>query len=159
MIKIIAVGSVKNNHLKELINEYLCRILPYSKIEIIFLKDHNDPKNDSQGELERILMDEGNEIKNKINPKTDFIFSMCIEGELFDSVMFSQKIEEINIGGHKNIVFIIGGSHGLSKTIKEIAHVKLSFSPMTFPHNFFLVMLLEQIYRAITITKNIKYHK
>ncbi len=144
MIKIICVGKIKEQYLKDAIWEYKKRISKYHKLEIIELPDNS-------------IEEEGNAILKVINDK-DYVITLEIEGQMIDSIEFSNRIEKIFIE-HSNITFIIGGSDGLSDKIKAISNFKLSFSKMTFPHQLFRVILLEQIYRAFKIMKNETYHK
>lgn len=144
MIKIICVGKIKEQYLKDAILEYKKRISKYHKLEIIELPDNS-------------IEEEGNAILKVINDK-DYVITLEIEGQMIDSIEFSNRIEKIFIE-HSNITFIIGGSDGLSDKIKAISNFKLSFSKMTFPHQLFRVILLEQIYRAFKIMKNETYHK
>ena len=94
----------------------------------------------------------------KIKDKA-YVISLCIEGKNIDSEDLAQKIEAIALEGYSDIVFIIGGSYGLSDEIKARSNFKLSFSKMTFPHQLMRVILLEQIYRAYKINRNEPYHK
>ena len=144
MIKIICVGKIKEQYLKDAILEYKKRISKYHKLEIIELPDNS-------------IEEEGNAILKVINDK-DYVITLEIEGQMIDSIEFSNRMEKIFIE-HSNITFIIGGSDGLSDEIKAISNFKLSFSKMTFPHQLFRVILLEQIYRAFKIMKNETYHK
>lgn len=144
MIKIICVGKIKEQYLKDAIFEYKKRISKYHKIEIIELQDTT-------------IEEEGSSILKVINDK-DYIITLEIDGKMIDSVMFSKKIEMLFIE-NPNITFIIGGSDGLSDKVKNKSNLKLSFSKMTFPHQLFRVILLEQIYRAFKIMKNETYHK
>ena len=144
MIKIICVGKIKEQYLKDAIFEYKKRISKYHKIEITELQDTT-------------IEEEGSSILKVINDK-DYIITLEIDGKMIDSVMFSKKIEMLFIK-NPNITFIIGGSDGLSDKVKNKSNLKLSFSKMTFPHQLFRVILLEQIYRAFKIMKNETYHK
>ena len=151
MIKIITVGTIKEKYLKDAIEEYSKRIKKYTNLEIIELTD--------EGLIEetKAIHLEGEKIKKYINSK-DYIITMEIDGKEMTSVEFSNKINNILIE-NSNIIFIIGGSYGLSEEIKQQAKLHLSFSKMTFPHQLFRVMLLEQIYRAYKIMNNESYHK
>ena len=148
MIKIIAVGKIKENYLKDAIKDYEKRINKYNKIEIIEIKDEN---------TKQALKDEANNIKKHLKPN-DYIITLEIEGTQMPSKSFASYIDKILIT-NPNITFIIGSSHGLDNSIKEISNYKLSFSKMTFPHQLFRVILLEQIYRAFKILNNETYHK
>ena len=148
MIKIITVGKIKEKYFIDAIEEYKKRITKYSKLEIIELSDLNFDK-------EKTLYEEGKNILSKINEK-DFVITMEIEGKKLDSIELSSFIDK-NIS--RNITFIIGGSYGLSKEVKERSDYKLSFSDLTFPHQLFRIILLEQIYRSFRIINNESYHK
>lgn len=151
MIKIVCVGKLKEKYLRDASLEYLKRIQKYTKLEIIELEDEgiSDKAVALRREKEKIL-------KN-INSK-DFIITLEIEGKQFTSVEFSKKIESLQVN-YPNICFIIGGSYGIDDEIKNLSQLKLSFSSMTFPHQLFRIMLLEQIYRAYKIKTGESYHK
>ena len=151
MIKIITVGQLKEKYLKEAVEEYKKRLSKYTNLEIIEIKDEGLVEESKAIELE------GEKI-NKYLDNKDYIITLEIEGKQMSSVEFSEKLERIQIE-NSNIVFIIGGSYGLSKSIKDKSNLKLSFSKMTFPHQLFRVILLEQIYRSFKIMNNEKYHK
>ncbi len=151
MIKIICVGKIKEKFYKEAINEYLKRLSKYSKIEIIEVEDI------SSNNINLILEKEMENIKKYINEK-DYVVTLEIEGKELSSLELSKKLEEVLII-NSNITFIIGGSYGLDKLIKERSNYQLSFSKLTFPHQLFRVILLEQLYRSFKISKNESYHK
>ena len=157
-ITVIALGKLKEKYLTDAINEYSKRISAYGKLQIIELNPVRLSDNPSQTEIEVALSKEAEEIKKKI-PNNSYVFSLCIEGKEKSSESFAKAINDAAINGKSNIVFIIGSSFGLSPEIKTLSDFKLSFSPMTFPHQLMRVMLLEQIYRAFQINNNGKYHK
>ena len=144
MIKIICIGKLKEQYLKEGINDYYNRINKYHKIEIIELPDSNIDK-----EKELIL-------KN-INTK-DYIITLDIEGINLSSKELADKLDKTFIT-NSNITFIIGGSDGLHQDIKNLSNYSLSFSKLTFPHGLFRLILLEQIYRSFKILNHESYHK
>lgn len=148
MIKIICVGKIKEDYLKKGIEEYKKRITKYSKIEIIELDDESNGN---------ILEKERDKILKYINEK-DYIITLEINGNTIDSVELSKKLENIYLN-YSNITFIIGGSYGLHDDIKNKSNYVLSFSKLTFPHQLFRMMLLEQIYRSFKISHNETYHK
>lgn len=148
MIKIICVGKIKERYLKEAIEEYKKRLSKYTKLEIIELEDES--KNN-------ILELEKEKIMKYINSK-DYIITLEIDGKQLTSVELANKISNTFII-NPNITFIIGGSYGLHDEIKKLSNMALSFSKLTFPHQLFRVMLLEQIYRAFKINNNETYHK
>ena len=151
MIKIITVGSIKEKYLKDAIDEYLKRLRKYTNIEIIELKDEGLVAEQKAIQLE------GEKIQKNISPK-DYVITLEIEGKEYSSEEFAEKLNQIQIE-NSNIVFVIGGSYGISNEIKAKAKMHLSFSKMTFPHQLFRVFLLEQIYRAYKILNNESYHK
>lgn len=151
MIKIITIGFIKEQYLKDAITEYKKRISKYTNLEIIELKDEDF------GENEKTLKVEEEKILKQISDR-DYIITLEIEGKELTSIEFAKKIESIQLE-NSNITFIIGGSYGLSENIKNKANYHLSFSKMTFPHQLFRVLLLEQIYRAYKINNNESYHK
>ena len=150
MIKIICVGKIKEKYFCDAIEEYKKRISKYTKIDIIELPDYNyDDK--------KTIKEESNEIMKNIN-KNDYNILMDIKGNMQDSISFAKKISDTLIY-NSNITFIIGGSLGVSDELREICDYKLSFSLLTFPHQLFRVILLEQIYRSFKINNNEEYHK
>ena len=150
MIKIITVGKIKEKYLVDAIDEYKKRISKYTKLDIIEVHDYDY-------DINKTLEKESEEILKNINSK-DYIITLDIEGNNLSSVEFASKIDDI-FNQYSNITFIIGGSYGLHKKIKELSNYSLSFSKMTFPHQLFRVMLLEQIYRTFKINNNETYHK
>ena len=157
MIRIISVGRIKEKYLKDGIDEYIKRLSKFTKLEMIELKDIPVPDKASLSEENEIKKEEGKEILSRI--KDDYVIALDLKGEMLDSVSFSKKIEEINTSGKSKITFVIGGSLGLSKEVIDRSNHQLSFSPMTFPHQLFKLILLEQIYRAYKILNNETYHK
>lgn len=144
MIKIICVGKIKEKYLSAAIDEYLKRLSKYHKVNIIEVID-STPQNEAK------------EILKKLTPK-DYIVTLEIEGHQLTSIELSQFIDKTFIN-HPNITFIIGGSDGLEKEIKSISNYSISFSKLTFPHQLFRVILLEQLYRSFKILNNETYHK
>lgn len=154
-IKIIALGKIKENFLREGIHEFLKRLTPYTSLDIIELqpieiKDENL--------TDKVLEQEGEKILSLIKP-TDFVITMEIKGKHLSSEEFAQKISDITNDGVSEIVFVIGSSCGLSPIVSERANFKLSLSKMTFLHQFTRLILVEQIYRAFKILNNETYHK
>ena len=150
MIRIICVGKIKENYFKEAILEYKKRLSKYTKIEIIEINDYDlDIKSTIRKEGELIL---------KSMRDSDYNIVMDINGKEYDSVSLSKKIDEVFLS-KSTITFIIGGSYGIDELVKEKCDLKLSFSKLTFPHQLFRVILLEQIYRSFKILNNEEYHK
>ncbi|MGV3026706.1 23S rRNA (pseudouridine(1915)-N(3))-methyltransferase RlmH [Clostridium thermobutyricum] len=157
-ITLITVGKLKEKYLKQAIDEYSKRLSRYCKLEIIELNDEKTPDNASEKEEQLIKEKEGRQILSKIKENA-FVIAMDLGGKNLTSEEFSKFIEQNGVMGNSNIVFLIGGSLGLSDEVKKRANYKLCFSKMTFPHQLFRVMLLEQIYRGFRIMKNEPYHK
>lgn len=155
-IDIIAVGKLTEKFFKEGVDEYLKRISRFAAISLIELKDEKNPKNDQ--DIEKIKNIEGERIISKIS-KGSYVIALCIEGRSFDSVEFSKRLEDLKLGGISHVTFIIGGSMGLSEDLIKLANLKLSFSKFTFPHQLMRLILVEQIYRALTIENGLPYHK
>lgn len=151
MIKIICVGKVKEKIFKEAIEEYQKRLTKYTKINIIEVEDININN-------EELIKQKEKELILKHIDKKDYVITLEIEGKQLSSTELSKKIEELETF-NSNITFIIGGSYGLDDEIKNLSNFKLSFSKLTFPHQLFRVILLEQIYRAYKIKNNESYHK
>ena len=151
MIKIICIGKIKEDFYKKAIEEYVKRIGKYTKLEIVELKDYDKIN------INDILKKEGASILKNIKD-CDYVITMEIEGVKLDSIGLSEKINGI-YNTNFNIVFVIGGSYGISDLVKQRANYHLSFSSLTFPHQLFRVILLEQIYRSFKIINNETYHK
>ena len=144
MIKILCVGKIKEQYLTELISDYQKRINKYHKLDIIEIKDEGMEKEESS-------------LLKLIKP-TDYVISLCIEGNTYSSLEFASLLDN-TFQTNSNIIFVIGGSDGLGEKIKNRSNLKLSFSKLTFPHGLFRGILLEQIYRAFKINNNETYHK
>lgn len=157
-ISVIAVGSLKEKFLKDGCNEYLKRLGSFAKINIVEINEERCSQNPSDNEIAQVLDKEGKRILAKI-PKGAYVVPMCIEGQQLSSEDFSKKIENIALNGNGEIAFIIGGSFGLSDEVKSVGDFKMSFGKLTLPHQLMRVVLLEQIYRAFSISNNSKYHK
>lgn len=151
MIKIICVGKIKENYFKDAINEYVKRLSKYTKVNIIEVEDIAGDTIELSMEREAFL------IEKHLSDK-DYIISLAIEGEQYSSVQFASKLNTVQIQ-KPNIAFIIGGSYGIDSRIKNKSNLLLSFSKMTFPHQLFRIVLLEQIYRSYRILNNEAYHK
>ncbi len=157
-ITILCVGKVKEKFYVQAIEEYSKRLSRYCKLEIIEVQDEKTPDNASENLNLQIKQKEGERILAAIKDDA-YVCALAIEGKMLDSVELSQKIDRLGIEGKSNIVFVIGGSLGLSKEVLDRADYYLSFSKMTFPHQLMRVILLEQIYRSYRIIKGEPYHK
>ena len=151
MIKIICVGKLKEKYWSDACSEYLKRLQKYTNIEVIEIQD------EKIDEEKQALLKEKERIEKYLNPK-DYLITLEIEGKELSSVELSEKLNQILIQ-NSNITFLIGGSYGIHPEIKAKSNFKLSFSKMTFPHQLFRVLLLEQLFRSYKILNNEKYHK
>ena len=145
MIKILCVGKIKENYLKEMIMDYEKRISKYHKIEIIEVKDEDN----LEKEKEHLLP--------FISPR-DYVITLEILGSVMSSEDLAKKIDELFLN-YSTITFVIGSSLGLHDDIKKRANLAISFSRFTFPHGLFRGILLEQIYRSFKILNHESYHK
>lgn len=156
-INIISVGKIKESYFLEAMAEYEKRISRFCRINSIVLPDKKIPDSPSEGEIKKVLKEEGEEILKKI-AKNDYVVAMCVEGKELSSEDLAQKLSSIQLEA-PDITFVIGGSLGLSDEVKSRADFKLSLGKMTLPHRIARLVLEEQIYRAFKINANEKYHK
>lgn len=157
-IQLITVGKIKESFYREGIAEYRKRLSKYCQLKETEVADEKCPEVLSQLEELQVKEKEGQRILSKIKA-TDYVIALAIEGKQMTSEKLSDHINQLGISGRSDICFIIGGSLGLSEAVLNRADLKLSFSPMTFPHQLMKVILLEQIYRAYRIMKGEPYHK
>ena len=157
-IKVVTVGKLKEKYLKDGIAEYVKRISRFAKLEMIELADEKTPDRASELENQKILEIEGQRILSKVGDR-DFVIVLAIEGKTFSSEEFSKQLEEASIKGFSTLTFIIGGSLGLSSSVKNRANLSVSFGRLTLPHQLMRLVLVEQIYRAFTIQQGSPYHK
>ena len=156
-ISIICAGKIKEKYFTSAIDEYKNRLGRFAKLDIIEIPDEKIPDNASEKEEELIKQKEGKAMLSKIKSGA-YVVAKCIEGKELSSEEIAHKISEISMHS-SHIVFIIGGSLGLSDEVKSRADLKLSFGPITLPHQLMRVVMLEQIYRAFKINNNESYHK
>ncbi len=156
-IKIISVGTLKENYLREAICEYKKRIMQFSDVEEINIKEEKINDENNRAEIISALEKEAEKII-KAAPRDSVRIALCVEGRELSSEDFATLISSA-IDKSGKISFIIGSSHGLSESVKRDADFKLSFSKMTFPHQLMRVILTEAVYRAFTIINGKKYHK
>lgn len=157
-IKIITVGKLKEKYLKMGIAEYAKRLGTYCKMELIEVPDEKAPEKLSEAEMIQVKEKEGERILAKISDQA-YVFALAIEGDQRTSEKFSKEIEQLGIQGKSNLVFVIGGSLGLSDAVMKRSNTKISFGKMTLPHQLMRLVLIEQIYRSFRIMKNEPYHK
>ena len=157
-IHLICVGKLKEKFYREAVEEYTKRLSAYCKLNLLELPEARLPQNPSQGEINAALEKEAETIRAKI-PASASIVAMCVEVKEKSSEELADLMRGWEQNSAKHLVFLIGGSYGLHPSIKAQAWVKLSMSPMTFPHHLARVMVLEQIYRAFKINEGSSYHK
>lgn len=157
-ITILCVGKIKEKFYQQAIDEYTKRLSRYCKLQIIEVPDEKTPDRASEKEELQIKRVEGERILKHIQDQA-YVIGLAIEGKQFDSVKFSNKIQALGVSGKSQLIFIIGGSLGLDENVLKRCNEKISFSPMTFPHQLMRVILLEQIYRGYRIMHNEPYHK
>jgi len=157
-ITILCVGKIKEKFYRDAIAEYEKRLSRYCKLEIIEVADEKTPDNASES-VERQIKEKEAERMEKYLKEGAYVCALAIDGKQLDSVELSEKIECLGTGGTSHIIFMIGGSLGMSDELLRKADMKLSFSKMTFPHQLMRVILLEQIYRAYRIMNHEPYHK
>lgn len=157
-ITVICVGKIKEKFYREALSEYEKRLSRYCKTEIIEVPDEKTPDGASEALEEQIKEKEGQRILEKIR-EDSFVCTLEIEGKQMSSEKLASWMEKLTVGGTSHITFIIGGSLGLSDSVKKRSNQALSFSQMTFPHQLMRVILLEQIYRGFRIIHGEPYHK
>ena len=157
-ITIIAVGKLKEKYWRDACAEYMKRLQVYCRTEILEIKESPLPANPSASDEEAVKTAEGRDILSHIKP-SDYVVTLEIKGKTLSSTALSEKLGSLLMSGKSRIVFVIGGSLGLSAEASARADLKLSFSAMTFPHQMMRVILLEQIYRGFKILRGEAYHK
>jgi 23S rRNA (pseudouridine1915-N3)-methyltransferase len=157
-ITILCIGKLKERYWTEAVQEYSKRLGKYCTLTINELKEEKAPDNASAAEETAVKEAEGKSILKQIK-KDAYVIALEIEGKELTSEALSEKIEALGVAGKSDLVFLIGGSLGLSDEVLSRADFRLSFSKMTFPHQMMRVILLEQIYRSFKIMRNETYHK
>ena len=157
-ITVVSVGKIKEKYLTMAIDEYAKRLSKYCKLSFIQVQDEKTPDNASEVVNNKIKQVEGERILKNIKDNA-YVITLAIEGNQLTSEKLASKIDNLGISGNSDVVFVIGGSLGLSDEVLSRSNYLLSFSKMTFPHQLMKVILLEQIYRSYRIIKNEPYHK
>lgn len=158
-VTLITMGKVQKGFLTDGCNEYIKRLRTMCDFKLVEIEDEPLPeKNLNQTLIDKALEKEGGKIISAI-PKQSYVIAMCIEGKQLASRDFAKLFNQKAVEGYSNICLIIGSSHGLSEKVKARRDLRMSFSKMTFPHQLFRLMALEQIYRAFSINAGTKYHK
>lgn len=156
-VNIICIGKLKESYLRDAVDEYSKRLRPLCRLSVIELPEERLGENPSDAEIRRTIEAESERIAGKI-AKGDYVITLCVEGRIISSEELSAMMEEVQLT-HSTVDLIIGGSWGLSDSLKQRSDFRLSIGRMTFPHQLCRVMLLEQVYRAFQISKGTKYHK
>lgn len=156
-VNIICVGKLKEKFYLSAVEEYAKRLSRSCRLNLLELPEERLPDKPSQAQIDAALAKESELIQAKL-PK-GIVVAMCIEGKTMSSEALAQKFNDWAVGGASQITFLIGSSFGMHPNVKALADLKLSMSPMTFPHHLARVMLLEQIYRAFQINEGSRYHK
>ncbi len=157
-INIVCIGKLKEKYWSDAISEYSKRLGRYCTLQIKELKEDRLHDNASAAEEQAVKVNEGKSILKAISDNS-YVIALDVKGKQLSSEQLADKIEGLAVDGRSNIDLIIGGSLGLSEEVLKRADFRLSFSPMTFPHQMMRVILLEQIYRSFKIIKNETYHK
>lgn len=156
-VTVIALGKLKEKYLREASQDYQKRLSRYCNLNLIEIEPTRLSEKPSKSEIDTALKKEAEMIIKRI-PSENYIFSLCVEGKPLSSEEFAQKTGDLENNG-RGITFVIGSSYGLHESVKNLSDFKLSLSKMTFPHQLFRTMLLEQIYRSFKINEGSTYHK
>ena len=157
-VTVLCVGKLKEKFYIDAAAEYVKRLQRHCKLELIELPEQRLPDDPSPAEIQKALRAEGDAIREKL-PKGGAVIALCIEGTELSSEALSKKLAQLASAGASQLTFLIGSSSGLHPRVKQRADLRLSMSPMTFPHHLARVMLLEQLYRAYQIDAGTRYHK
>lgn len=157
-VQLICVGKMKEKFYIDAAAEYVKRLSAYCKLQVVELPEERLPSDPSQAQIDAALEKEAAAVRAKLPPNSSLV-ALCVEGKLCSSEELAKLVSDWSLSSAKHLVFLIGSSYGLHPSLKAQAWVKLSMSPMTFPHHLARVMLLEQVYRAFKINEGSDYHK
>ena len=157
-ITLVCIGKMRETYYISAFAEYAKRLGAYCRFELVELPEQRLPERPSQKGIHAALEKEAQAIRARI-PKGAAVIAMCVEGKLLSSEALARQLAGYAAGGTSKVCFLVGGSFGLDEGLKREASLRLSMSPMTFPHHLARVMLAEQIYRACTINAGTQYHK
>ena len=157
-VTLLAVGRLKDRFYEDAAAEYVKRLGAYAKVNIVEVRAAELPEDPGPALIENALRKEGRDLLAKIPPQA-LAVALCIEGKPYSSEDMASLLSDAAVSGRSQVVFLIGGSYGLSDEVKNRADVRLSMSRMTFPHRLARVMLLEQLYRGFKIARGETYHK
>ncbi len=159
-ITLLTVGRIKEKYFTDAVREYTKRLSRYCSIGVEEVPDEAVPEKAGEAIYTMIREKEGDRLFKVIDRYPGaYVIALAIDGKAFDSIAFSKHLSELQVRGCSHLIFVIGGSIGLSEAVLSRADEKLSFSKMTFPHQLMRVITLEQIYRAMRIARNEPYHK
>ena len=157
-VHIICVGKLKEKFYADAAAEYAKRLSAYCKFQLTELPEERLPANPSQAQIDAALEKEAQAVQSKL-PKGAAVVALCVEGELLSSEKLAARLGQWPAEGISTLVFLVGSSYGMHPSLKSMARLRLSMSPMTFPHHLARVMLLEQLYRCFKIQEGSGYHK
>ena len=157
-VTLLVVGKLKESYWREACAEYQKRMGSFCRLSVVEVEEYRLPDRPSPAQIQGGLEAEGKKLLQAI-PQGAWVCALCIEGRELSSPQLAARLEQVTVGGKSQLVFVIGGSFGLHPSVKERAWVRLSMSPMTFPHHLARVMLLEQLYRGFKINEGSSYHK
>ena len=157
-IQVLCVGKLKEKHFAAACAEYEKRLGAFCRLQVAELPEERLPEDPSPAQIDAALEKEAQRILAKL-PRGGKLTALCVEGQAMSSEALAAQVEKWSVEGCSQLTFVIGGSFGLHPSVKAAAQLRLSMSPMTFPHHLARVMVLEQIYRAFQINKGTRYHK
>ena len=157
-IKLICVGKMREKFFIDAFEEYRKRLQAYCRLELVEITEQRLSDRPAEKEITAALEREGQEILKAV-PTDAYLVALCVEGKQMPSEGMAELIAARENSGKPKLCFVIGGSFGLSPTVKSRADRKLSMSQMTFPHHLARVMLIEQVYRGFKINEGSQYHK
>ncbi len=157
-IQVLCVGKLKEKHFSAACAEYEKRLRPFCRLTVTELAEERLPEDPSPAQIDAALEKEALRLREKL-PRGGRVAALCVEGDLLSSPQLSKTLERWMVEGASSVTLVIGGSFGLHPSVKRQADLRLSMSPMTFPHHLARVMVLEQVYRAFQISAGTRYHK
>ena len=157
-VTLLCVGKLKEAYWRDACAEYEKRLGAFCRFRLMEVAEERLPDNPSAAQISATIEAEGKRLIEQI-PRDSAVIPLCIEGKELDSPALAARMQKMAVDGISHITFVIGGSWGMSETVKSRAVLRLSMSPMTFPHQLARVMVMEQIYRAFQISSGGKYHK
>ena len=157
-VTLLCVGKLKEAYWRDACAEYEKRLGAFCRFRLVEVAEERLPDNPSAAQISATVEAEGKRLLDQI-PRDSAVIPLCIEGKEMDSPALAARMQKLAVDGTSHITFIIGGSWGMSEAVKSRAVLRLSMSPMTFPHQLMRVILLEQIYRSYRIISGEPYHK